>query len=81
MDRSIEGDGLPKDKKSVTFRIVKSTGSWIGLGVCHKKVVMGENYNFSFENVGHGCYMISANGGSWSNINANENNIVKVIIN
>jgi hypothetical protein len=33
----------------VTFRIVKSTGSWIGLGVCHKNIVVDKNYDFYFE--------------------------------
>jgi hypothetical protein len=79
LDNPIEGEEVPKDKKSVTFRVVKSSG-WIGLGVCHKNIVVTEKFDFSFENVGHGCYMISSNGGSWSNINADENNIVKVII-
>jgi hypothetical protein len=68
LDRAIEGKELPNDKKTVTFRIVKSTESWIGVGVCHKDILMAKNYDFYYENIGHGCYMISANGGSWSTI-------------
>lgn len=66
--------------KSVTFRVVRSTGGWIGLGLCHKNIVNTKNYDFSFDMIGHGCYMISANGGSWSHSDYEQNNIVKVIL-
>jgi hypothetical protein len=65
-------------KKSVTFRIVRSTSGWIGIGLCHKKIVNSMNYDFAFDHIGHGCYMISANGGSWSHSDPEQNNIVKV---
>ena len=78
LDKPIE-NGPGNQFKSITFRIVKSPSSWIGLGLCHKNVVKSKNYDFLFEAVGHGCYMISANGGSWSHIDPDQNNLVKVI--
>lgn len=48
--------------------------------MCHKNIVVGKNYLFNFSNLGHGGYMISANGGTWSNNNADYNNKVKVYI-
>jgi hypothetical protein len=38
------------------------------LGVCHKTIIQQNGYDFYFEGTGHGMYMISANGGSWSHI-------------
>lgn len=76
LDNPMEGNTA----KSVTFRIVKSTGSWIGLGLCHQNIVTSKKYDFAFESTGHGCYMISANGGSWSHIDSTANNIVRVIV-
>ena len=46
--------------------------------MCHKNIVVGKNYGFNFSAVGHGGYMISANGGSWSNTKFEANNCVKV---
>lgn len=65
LDNPIEKSSTGQ-KKSVTFRIVRSTGGWIGIGLCHKNIIKSMNYDFFFEYIGHGCYMISANGGSWS---------------
>lgn len=48
LDRPIEGDDIPVEKKSVTFRVVKSTGGWIGVGLCHKNIVTSNNYGFTF---------------------------------
>ena len=70
----------PKQLNSITFRITRSTGSWIGLGLCHKNIVVANGYDFIFDTTGHGCYMISANGGTWSHIDADSNNIVRVNI-
>lgn len=46
--------------------------------MCHKNIVKSKNYGFNFSSIGHGAYMISANGGSWSNIKADQNNTIKV---
>lgn len=48
--------------------------------MCHKNVVVSKSYMFNFSALGHGGYMISANGGSWSHNNADFNNKVKVYI-
>lgn len=45
--------------------------------MCHKNVVVSKGYTFNFSTLGHGGYMISANGGTWSNNNAEFNNKVK----
>lgn len=46
--------------------------------MCHSKVVASKNYAFNFSALGHGGYMVSSNGGSWSNTKAEANNTVKV---
>lgn len=45
--------------------------------MCHKKIVTSKNFGFNFGGVGHGGYLVSANGGSWSNIKAEFNNSIK----
>lgn len=45
--------------------------------MCHKNHVKSKNFGFNFGGVGHGGYMVSANGGSWSNIKAEFNNTIK----
>jgi hypothetical protein len=66
------------DIKSFAFKIKESSSNWIAVGVCHRNVVSSKNYGFNFGSVGHGAYMISANGGSWSHIRSDQNNSVKV---
>ncbi len=64
--------------KSLAFKIKQCTSNWVAVGMCHKNIVVGKNYGFNFSAVGHGGYMISANGGSWSNTKFEANNCVKV---
>ena len=45
--------------------------------MCHKKIIISRNYNFSFSTLGHGAYLVSSNGGSWCNISSELNNTVK----
>lgn len=62
------------------FKIKESSSNWVAVGACHKEVVKSKSYGFNFGSIGHGGYMISANGGSWSNNKAESNNSVKVNI-
>jgi len=64
--------------KHFGFRIKESSSNWIAVGMCHKNVVVTKNYGFNFSSIGHGAYMISANGGSWSHSKIEHNNSVKV---
>jgi hypothetical protein len=79
LSKSVE-DNNDLELKRFTFKILRSTGDWIGLGVCHKKIVQANNYTLDFDHIGHGGYMISSNGGSWSNHDIDNNNVVKVFI-
>lgn len=45
---------------------------WIGVGVGHPSILMAEKYEFDVNSLGHGYYMISHNGFTWSHDNANE---------
>ena len=45
--------------------------------MCHRNTVKNNGYAFNFGKVGHGAYMVSSNGGTWSNIKDEENNKVK----
>lgn len=57
---------VERRKKAVwVMKIVKLVG-WIGLGVCLKDKIVSGGYKFTYENLGHGSYMISSNGYSWS---------------
>ncbi len=47
------------------MKIIKLVG-WIGLGICIKSKILESGYKFHYENLGHGSYMISSNGYSWS---------------
>ena len=49
---------------------VKNNSNWIAFGVCHKNIVQSKNFSFTFNSVGHGAYLVSSNGGSWSNTEA-----------
>ncbi len=66
--------------KTMAFKIKQCTSNWVAVGMCHKNIVVSKNYGFNFSAIGHGGYMISANGGSWSNTKYEANNCVKVII-
>lgn len=46
-------------------KIVKGIG-WIGIGIGLKNTIVKSNYGFQYTNIGHGSYMISANGYTWS---------------
>lgn len=45
--------------------------------MCHPKIVTSKSFGFTFSTIGHGAYMVSANGGSWSHTKAEHNNSVK----
>jgi hypothetical protein len=66
--------------KEFAFKVKESSSNWVAVGMCHKNLVATKNYGFNFSAIGHGAYMVSANGGSWSNIRADQNNSIKVII-
>lgn len=52
--------------KRLAFRIKEASMNWLAVGVCHKNLVQSKNFSFSFNVLGHGGYMVSSNGGSWS---------------
>jgi hypothetical protein len=53
------------------------TANWIAVGIAHKNIVKNNQYLFNYNKIGHGAYMISANGGTWSHTSADFNNKVK----
>jgi len=66
--------------KDFAFKIKESTSNWVAVGMCHKNIVSSKFYGFNFSAIGHGAYMVSANGGSWSNIKPEQNNSIKVYL-
>jgi len=64
--------------KTFAFRIKECSSNWLAIGMCHKKIVESKNFGFNFGSIGHGGYMISCNGGSWSHIKTELNNSIKV---
>ena len=55
---------MKKKTISWTFRIHQLVG-WIGLGICLKNKIQSSNYNFNYQSVGHGSYLVSSNGYTW----------------
>jgi hypothetical protein len=45
---------------------IKKFVGWVGLGICLKNTIKLANYHFNYTNTGHGSYLISSNGYSWS---------------
>ena len=68
------------DIKEMAFKIKQSHSNWVAVGMCHKNIVKSKNYGFNFSAIGHGAYMISANGGSWSHTRVDQNNKITVYI-
>ena len=50
--------------------------TWVAVGMCHRDIVVSKDYRFNFSNTGHGAYMVSSNGGVWSNTRSEHNNKV-----
>lgn len=40
--------------------------SWIGIGIALKSKMVQQNYKFEYSSLGHGSYLISSNGYTWS---------------
>lgn len=54
-------------KRKVKWGIkINCLSGWIGLGICLKQVVSNCQFKFNSGSTGHGSYMISFNGYSWS---------------
>ncbi len=66
--------------RDIAFKIKESSSNWVAVGMCHKNIVVSKNYGFNFSSIGHGAYMVSANGGCWNNIKADQNNGIKVFV-
>ena len=66
--------------KIFSFKIKNSTSNWVAIGMCHHSLVAAKNYVFNFSSIGHGGYLISANGGCWLNTKTDANNTAKVIL-
>ncbi|CAK57462.1 unnamed protein product (macronuclear) [Paramecium tetraurelia] len=58
------------------FKVIKYAG-WIGVGVCHREVIVSANYKFNYTNIGHGSYLISNNSYSWSHLQKDLNSAHK----
>ena len=76
MEPSLNSKGVKK--RTFAFKLKEvSSSNWIAVGICYKNVIISKNYNFTFSSLGHGAYMISSNGGTWSNHDSTANNLVK----
>ena len=68
---------LTRNKKVRFVFQIGSDSEWIGIGICNKNIIQKKNYQFNYSAIGHGAYMISSNGGSWSSTDNYYNNIIK----
>ena len=62
MDRDLSNSSK---KKVWGIKIIKF-GGWIGVGISLRNIIKTANYNFNYTTLGHGSYLISTNGYSWS---------------
>jgi len=60
----------------VAFKIKENSSNWLAVGVCYKNSVANNSYTFNYSSLGHGAYLVSSNGGSWSSIDSTKNNTV-----
>lgn len=65
IEPSLNPLGGAKVKMNWGLRIIKFVG-WVGIGICLKNAIVKANYHFNYNNIGHGSYLISSNGYSWS---------------
>lgn len=61
------------------IKIIKFVG-WIGVGICLKNIIQKANFYFNYNSIGHGSYMISQNGYSWSHSVAECNSVHKTTL-
>lgn len=61
MEPSIQDKGNKAIK--VAFKIKENSSNWLAVGICHKKTIQSNSYQFNYSTLGHGAYMISANAG------------------
>ena len=64
IEPSVSGFGN-SSKMRWGIKIKKFIG-WVGIGICLKNMITKANYHFNYNNIGHGSYLISSNGYSWS---------------
>lgn len=57
---------LPENKTVQWGVRVKKFVGWCGVGICLKNLIKTANYHFNYSNIGHGSYLISTNGYTWS---------------
>lgn len=63
--------------KKLAFKVKECSSNWVAVGVCHHNIVKSKNYGFNFSSIGHGGYLVSANGGVWNHSKADQNNTIK----
>lgn len=63
--------------KKLAFKIKECSSNWVAVGVCHQSIVASKNYGFNFSSIGHGGFLVSANGGIWNHGRADQNNAIK----
>ena len=56
---------LQKSKVTWAIKVTKLVG-WVAIGLCLRQVVKDAAFKFNYSTIGHGSYMISANGYVWS---------------
>ena len=71
----VEFSSNSKGKYRWAIKILKLHG-WIGLGLALKNTVVNSNYKFNYGSTGHGMYLISANGYTWSHSQSEDNSKV-----
>ena len=67
-----------KVKTKITWACkIGKFSSWMGVGICLKKPIVNGNYQFTYSMIGHGSYLLSSNGYTWSHSEKTENSVNK----
>ena len=56
--------------KSFWFKLLNQKNPqnvWVAFGACYKNIIQQKNFSFKNNELGHGAYMITSNGATWSN--------------
>ena len=70
---------MGQKNRKITFKVV-NLKNWVGVGVCLKDKISAINYAFKCncccnkdESLGHGSFLLSNNGYTWSHSNSEDN--------
>lgn len=56
---------------------IRKLKGWVGVGICLRQAICNAQYRFNYTNIGHGSYLISDKGYTWSHSQVEFNSAMK----